>query len=75
MSLQGVVPFVLDFLPQKAVVVEVSQARLTGDAGLLAIRQFDERIRFTGRLAEALEETRDPSFTRHSLLSMVRQRL
>ena len=38
MSLRGVLPFVLDFLPEKRIEVEVSHAQLTGDAGLLPIR-------------------------------------
>jgi hypothetical protein len=65
----------LDFLPQKPVVVEVSKARLSSDAGLLPIRQFDEQIRFTERFAAALQDLRDPVFTQHSLRSMVRQRI
>jgi hypothetical protein len=75
MSLQSVFPFVLDFLPQKPVVLEVSEARLSSDAGLLPVRQFDESLRFTEMFAEALRETRDLTFTRHSLISMVRQRV
>jgi hypothetical protein len=65
----------LGFLPCKPIVVEASEAQLSTDAGLLTIRQFDERMRLTERLARALQETRDPTFTRHSLLSMVRQRI
>ena len=33
MSLQGVVPLGLEFLPHKPIVVEVADSRLTGDAG------------------------------------------
>jgi hypothetical protein len=53
-SLQSVFPFVLDFLPQKPVVVEVSKTQLNTDAGLLPIRQFNEQVRFTERFAAAL---------------------
>jgi len=36
MSLQGVLPFVVEFFsPKKRIEIEVSQAQLTGDAGLL----------------------------------------
>lgn len=74
MSLQGVLPFVLDFLPQKRIEVEVSQAQLTGDAGLLPIRQFDEAIGLTERFAEAIEDHRSGDVL-HSQLAMTRQRI
>ena len=75
MSLQSVFPFVLNFLKQKPVVLEVSGAQISSDAGLSPIRQFDESIRFTQSFAEALQETRNPVFTQHSLTSMARQRI
>ncbi len=74
MSLQGVLPFVLDFLPRKPIEIEVSQAQLTGDAGLLPIRQFDEAIRLTQRFADALTDARTGD-VRHSNRSLVRQRI
>lgn len=74
MSLQGVFPFVLDFSPIKSIEIEVSQAQLTGDAGLLPIRQFDEAIRLTEHFGEALEDARCGEVL-HSNLSMVRQRI
>jgi hypothetical protein len=75
MSLQSVPPLSLDFFPSRPVHIEVSSAPLTSDAGLLPIRQFDEQIQLTTQFAAALEDTRDPTFTEHSLLSMVRQRI
>jgi hypothetical protein len=75
MSLQSVPLLSFDFFPSRPVQVEVSTAPLTSDAGLLPIRQFDERIRFTEQFASALDDKRDPTFTQQSLLSMVRQRI
>jgi hypothetical protein len=75
MSLQSVPRFSFDFFPSRPVEVEISASPLTSDAGLLPIRQFDERIRLTERFAAALEDRRDPTFIEHSLLSMVRQRI
>ena len=43
MSLQSAFPFVFNFLPQKAVVVEVSNEALSSDGGLIPIRQFERR--------------------------------
>ena len=74
MSLRGVLPFVWDFLPEKRLEVEVSPAQLTGDAGLLPIRQFDEVIRLTERWGAALTDGRTGDVL-HSNLSMVRQRI
>jgi Transposase DDE domain group 1 len=74
MSLHAVPLLSFDFLPSRPVEIEVSTAPLTSDAGLLPVRQFDERIRLTRQFADALDDRRDPNLTRQSLLSMVRQR-
>ena len=75
MSLQSVTDFSYDFLPSRPVELELSTAPLTSDAGLLVVRQFDERIGFTKQFAAVLEDTRRPTFTDHSLEIMVRQRI
>src|SRR5215212_9568003 len=75
MSLQSVPLLSFDFLPSRPVEIEVSPAPLTSDAGLLPVRQFDERIRLTEQFAAALHDRRDPALTQQSLLSMVRQRI
>jgi hypothetical protein len=62
-----------DFLPQIPVVVQRSAGALTSDAGLLPLRQFDQRWHYTQRMAACLT---DPQPQREqSLLSMLRQRL
>lgn len=75
MSLQRVSGLSFDFGGLKPVELEMSEAPLTSDAGLLPVRQLDERLRFTEQLAAALVDERDPSGVRHSRLAMVRQRL
>ena len=75
MSLHPASLFSFDFFSLRPVEVEVSSAPLTSDAGLLPMRQFDERIRLTEQFAAALDDRRDPNLTRQSLLSMVRQRV
>ena len=74
MSLQGVLPFVLDFLPKRTIEIEVSHAQLTGDAGLLPIRQFDEAIRLTELFGGALKDLRVGD-VKQPKLTMVRQRM
>lgn len=62
-----------DFVPQIPVVVQQSAGALTSDAGLLPLRQFDQRWHYTQRMAQCLA---DPQPRRgQSLLSMLRQRL
>src|SRR3974390_1939386 len=75
MSLQSVPRLSFDFFPSRPVEVELSSSPLSTDAGLLPIRQFDERIRLTEQFANALEDRRDPTFIQQPLLSMVRQRV
>ena len=75
MSLQSAFPFVFNFLPQKPIVVEVSNEALSTDGGLIPIRQFDEQIGFTRLIADALDDRRDSNLTAHSLVSMIRQRI
>jgi hypothetical protein len=75
MSLQSVPLLSFGFFSPRPVQVEISPAPLTSDAGLVPIRQFDDRIRLTEQFAAALEDRRDPKFVEQSLLSMVRQRI
>ena len=69
MSLQSVSRLSFDFFPSRPVDVELSSSPLSTDAGLLPIRQLDERIRLTEQFAAALEDRRDPTFVEHPLLA------
>jgi hypothetical protein len=75
MSLHAAPLFSFDFLSSRPVELEISANPLTSDAGLLPIRQIDEKLRLTNQFAAALEDRRDPTLTRQSVLSMVRQRI
>ena len=65
---------VLDFFGTP-LVIEPSPGQLSGDAGLLPIRQFDERIGLTRDFAAALDDPRHPELTEHTFLEMVRSRV
>jgi hypothetical protein len=52
--------FTFDFFAPLSIPVEVSDAPLTSDAGLLPLRQFDDRMSLTRQFAAALDEPRDP---------------
>ena len=75
MSLHAVPLVSFDFLASRPLDVEVSTSPLTSDAGLLPIRQFDQRLRLTEQVAAALQDRRDPTLTHQSLLSMVRRQI
>ncbi len=70
---QTVEQLAFDFIPQKPIIVQSCRQQITSDAGLLPIRQFDQRWRYTSRLAACFKEGRcDPT---HTLLQMTRQRV
>jgi hypothetical protein len=73
--IQDVGQLSFNFFDGRPVEIEISDARLTTDAGLLPIREFDERLRFTEQFAEALQDLRQRDGVKHSLASMVRQRI
>ena len=64
-----------DFLPDLPIVVQQHRGQLSSDAGLLPVRQFDQRRRYTERLAACLRDPKPAAAREHSLLSMLRQRL
>ena len=74
MSIPPAWPQVLDFFGM-SLVIEPSRGQLSGDAGLLPIRQFDQRIGLTRGFAEALDDPRDPDLTEHTFLEMARSRV
>ncbi len=75
MSFQAVPQLSFNFFPARPVQIELSPAPLSSDAGLLPVRQFDEQIRLTEQFAAAIEDRRHPTFTAHSVRTMVRQRI
>jgi hypothetical protein len=75
MSSHAVDGLAFDFLGSKPIELELSTSPLTSDAGLLPIRQFDERIRLTEQFADALDDPRLARSTVQSRLVMARQRI
>jgi hypothetical protein len=55
--------------------IEVSGAPLSSEAGLVPLRQFDQRIGWTKQFAAALDDSRDPDLIEHSFSEMVRMRI
>jgi len=52
----------------RPIILETPHAQLSSDAGLLVIRQFDERVGLSQAFAQALDDPGDPDLTR-ALLS------
>jgi len=61
------------FFADRKLIVQRHAGQISSDAGLLPIRQLDQRLRFTERLAAGLAESRHEP--RHTLLEMLRQRI
>jgi hypothetical protein len=74
MSIPFAWPHCLDFFGTP-LVIEPSPGQLSSDAGLLPVRQFDQRISLTQAFAAALDDPRDPDLTEHTFLEMVRSRI
>ena len=75
MSIQAASLFELDFLEPLPIVVEVSEASMSSDAGLLPLKQFDQRIGLTEQFGQSLNDPRDPNFIDHTFLEMSRMRI
>lgn len=74
MSIQTAGQVVFDFLKSgPAVLVEVAEEQLSSDAGLLPLRQFDERLGLTESFAAQIRDGRQGCL--HSVVEMVRQRV
>ena len=73
MSLQGVLAFGYDLLRRTAVEVVPVDEQIATDAGLLPIREFDERLGWTAGFAAQLHDAR--ASHRHAIVEMVRQRV
>jgi hypothetical protein len=74
MSVPASWPQVLDFFATP-LVIEPSPGQLASDAGLLAIRQFDEGIGLTRAYAEAVDGPRAAGLPEHSPSERARARV
>jgi len=63
----------LPFFVDRRLVVQRHAGQISSDAGLLPIRQLDDRLRYTRRLVAGLSDDRHEP--RHTQLEMLRQRL
>lgn len=60
---------------QRKLVVDFAGGEITGDAGLVVLREFDEQLRLTHGLGALIPDGRDRRYVRHPVLQLVRQRI
>jgi hypothetical protein len=73
MNIQSVGQVVFDFLGSTPIQVEVVEEQLSSDAGLLPLRQFDERLGWTKSFSDQIRDGRQGHT--HAVVEMVRQRV
>jgi hypothetical protein len=65
----------LNFLKKKALSVKFSQLDLSGDSGLLLVRQAEEKIKICYGIADCLVDNRQEGKVRHSQARIILQRV
>ena len=60
---------------QRKLTVDFTGGEITGDAGLLLLREFDERLGLTAGLQKLVIDDRDKRYVRHAALDLLRQRI
>lgn len=60
---------------QRKLTLDFDGGAITSEAGLTVVREFDERLGLTSRLAEYIADDRDSRYIDHPLESLLRQRI
>jgi len=66
-------PFSFRFQPK--LVLDFDGGQITGEAGLILVREFDERLGLTAKLDALLIDARDRRYVTHPALTLLRQRV
>jgi len=64
-----------DFHPRKHLVADFDGGLISSDAGLLPIRELDQRLGWTAAVARYLDDARQTGKVEHGLLDVIRQRI
>ena len=65
----------LNFQPTHLITIAFDAPHISSDGGALLLRQMDDRLGLSERLAALLPDTRDPRKVRHDRREQMRQRL
>ena len=68
-------PLLFNNLASRQVVTDFSAGHLSSDGGILLLRQIDEGLGISRKLAGCFHDQRNPLFIEHSLRELVAQRL
>ncbi|MDZ7304778.1 MAG: transposase, partial [candidate division KSB1 bacterium] len=63
------------FFTKKDIVANFNGGKISSDAGLLLFAEYDRQLGFSAALASHIEDTRDPRYTKHAVLDLIRQRI
>ncbi len=67
--------FNLSKIGKKAVTASFTGSKISSNGGLLLIREVDEQIGLTDRIAECIEDQRHLSYIKHSVQNLLSQRI
>lgn len=59
----------------KKIEVEFVDEAITSDGGAILLREMDRKLKLTSQLAEVIPEYREPARVKHSIASMIKQRV
>ena len=62
-------------LDRRRIQAEFTGGAVSSDGGVLLLRQIDQRLGLTQALDQLIPDTRDPRYTVHSQLTLLRQRI
>src|SRR4029453_7157445 len=65
----------LDFHPTSPITIAFDAPHISSDGGALLLRQMDDRLGLSERLATLLPDARDPRKVKHNRREQIRQRL
>jgi hypothetical protein len=63
------------FTFQRKITTAFDGGEITSDAGLVLVREFDERLGLTAALRGAVPDARDRRYVTHDVLTLLRQRV
>jgi Transposase DDE domain group 1 len=72
---EGIAQLSLDFHPTVPITVAFDAPQISSDGGVVLLRQMDERLGLSKRLAALLPDEREARKVRHARREQVRQRL
>jgi hypothetical protein len=67
--------FIFTRLKKRNVIANFDGGAITSDGGALLLREVDRALKLTEQVAKEFKDNRDPAYVKHSILTMVRQRV